>query len=193
MEVAEDFFGPEIDAAFSGIAVSEFDDGDTLRPEEEKKRDDPEPDGDAAIGGDRRDYVEIEDGNYEQENEIAASEGADQVGLSGGLGGSGQSCFETPRFALADSPFDCAQRKLRRLSRHLSWWCMQGGQECPPHTSKSSARLILAGQRVPAALSPTTRQCHQRLIDAYRCRPRCAGRKSSIARPTNRAVPSRRG
>jgi hypothetical protein len=95
--------------------VSEFDDGDTLRPEEEKKRDDPEPDGDAAIGRDGRDYVEIEDGNYEQENEIAASQGADQVGLGDGLGGGGQSCFETPRFALVDSPFDCAQGKLRRL------------------------------------------------------------------------------
>src|SRR3984885_16359813 len=98
VEVAEDFFGPEIDAAFSGIAVSEFDDGDTLGPEEEKKRDDPEPNGDAAIGGDRRDYVEIEDGNYEQENKIAASEGADQVGLSGGVGGRGKSFLEPPRF-----------------------------------------------------------------------------------------------
>src|ERR1700685_3137117 len=152
VEVAEDFFGPEIDAAFSGIAVSEFDDGDTLRPEEEKKRDDPEPNGDAAIGGDRRHYVEIKDGNYEQENKIAASEGADQVGLGNGLGGGGQSCFETPRSALADNPFDCAQGKLRRLSLHLSWWCMQGEQECPPCTSKASARLIPAGQRVPAAL-----------------------------------------
>ena len=34
VEVAEDFFGPEIDAAFAGITVGEFDDGDALRPEE---------------------------------------------------------------------------------------------------------------------------------------------------------------
>src|ERR1700693_5078856 len=112
VEIAEDFFGPEIDAALTGIAMRQFDDVYALGPEEEKQRDDPEPDGDTAVGRDRRDYVEIEDGNYEQENEIAASEGADQVGLSGGLGGSGQSCFETPRFALAGRSFCCGPRQL---------------------------------------------------------------------------------
>src|SRR5882762_1272399 len=75
VEVAEDFFGPEIDSAFAGIAVGEFDDGDALRPEEKKKRDDPEPDGDAAVGGDGRDYVQVEDGDHEEEDEVAASEG----------------------------------------------------------------------------------------------------------------------
>ena len=84
MEVAEDFFGPEIDSAFAGIAVSEFDDGDALRPEEEDEGDDPEPDGDAAVGGDGGDYVQVEDGDYEEEDEIAASEGADEVGLGAG-------------------------------------------------------------------------------------------------------------
>jgi hypothetical protein len=34
VEVAEDFFGPEIDAAFARVAVGEFDDRDALRPEE---------------------------------------------------------------------------------------------------------------------------------------------------------------
>ena len=89
VEVAEDFFGPEIDAAFAGIAMREFDDRDALRPEEEKKRDDPEPDGDAAVGGDGGNDVEIEDGDDEEQNEIAAAEGADQVRLVG-LGGGGQ-------------------------------------------------------------------------------------------------------
>ena len=37
MEIAEDFFGPEIDAAFAGIAMGEFDDGDALRPEEQER------------------------------------------------------------------------------------------------------------------------------------------------------------
>ena len=89
VEVAEDFFGPEIDAAFAGITVGEFDDGDALRPEEKDEGDDPEPDGDAAVGGDGRDDVEVEDGDDEEEDEIAASEGADEVGR-GGLGGGGQ-------------------------------------------------------------------------------------------------------
>ena len=90
VEVAEDFLGPEVDAAFAGIAVREFDDRDALRPEEKKKRDDPEPDRDAAVGRDRGDNVEIEDGDDEEQHKIAASEGADQVRL-GGLGRCGLS------------------------------------------------------------------------------------------------------
>ncbi len=99
VEVAEDFFGPEIDSAFAGITVGEFDDGDALRPEEKDEGDDPEPDGDAAVGRDGGDDVQVEDGYYEEENEIAAPEGADEVWL-GGLGGGGQS-----RFAVAKSRF----------------------------------------------------------------------------------------
>ena len=37
VEVAEHFLGPQIDAAFSGIAVGQFDDGDALRPEEQQR------------------------------------------------------------------------------------------------------------------------------------------------------------
>src|SRR5712691_6022325 len=36
VEVAEDFFGPEVDAAFAGIAMGELDDGDALRPEKRR-------------------------------------------------------------------------------------------------------------------------------------------------------------
>jgi hypothetical protein len=68
VEVAEDFFGPEIDAALAGIAVGELNYGYALWPEEENQRGDPEPDGDAAVGGDGGDYVEVEDGNYEEQN-----------------------------------------------------------------------------------------------------------------------------
>ncbi len=94
VEVPEDFFGPEIDSAFAGIAMGEFDDGDALRPEEKKKGDDPKPDGDATVRRDRGDNVEVEDRNDEKEDEIAASERADQVGLRGGLGfGRGQRFF----------------------------------------------------------------------------------------------------
>ena len=50
VEVAEDFLGPEVDAAFAGIAVGEFDDRDALGPEKKKQRNDPEPDGDATVG-----------------------------------------------------------------------------------------------------------------------------------------------
>jgi hypothetical protein len=45
--------------------MGEFDNRDALRPEKEKKRDDPEPDGDAAIGCDGGDNVEVEDGDHE--------------------------------------------------------------------------------------------------------------------------------
>jgi len=50
VKVAEDFFRPEIDATFTGIAMRQFDDRDALRPEEEEKRNNPQPDGDAAVG-----------------------------------------------------------------------------------------------------------------------------------------------
>ena len=65
MEVAKYFLGPEVDAAFSGIAVSEFNDGDALRPEKKQQRDYPKPDGDAAVAGDGRNHVQIEDGDDE--------------------------------------------------------------------------------------------------------------------------------
>jgi hypothetical protein len=77
--------------------VGQFDDGDALREEEEKKGDDPEPDGDAAVGCDGGDYVQVEDGDYEEEDEIAASEGADEVGLRSGLGGGGHGQGLGPR------------------------------------------------------------------------------------------------
>jgi hypothetical protein len=60
-----------------------------LRPEKKDERDDPEPDGGTTIGGDRWDDVEIENGDDKEENEVAASEGTDKVGL-GGLGRRGQ-------------------------------------------------------------------------------------------------------
>src|ERR1019366_8923105 len=72
VEVAENFFRPEVDTAFAGIAMGEFDDGDALGPEEQEKRDDPEPDGQAAVGGDRRDDVQIKSGYDEQKHKIAA-------------------------------------------------------------------------------------------------------------------------
>jgi hypothetical protein len=73
VEVAEDFFGPEIDVVFARIAVGEFDDRDSLRPEEEKKRDDPKLDRDTTVGCDGWNYVQVENGDYEQQNEIAAA------------------------------------------------------------------------------------------------------------------------
>ncbi len=86
MKVAEDFFRPEIDAPLAGITMGQFDDRDALRPEEKEERDDPKPYGHAAISRDGRNDVQIEDGNDEEQHEIAASEGADQVRLFGGLG-----------------------------------------------------------------------------------------------------------
>ena len=79
MEVAEDFLGPKVDAAFAGIAMGEFDDGDSLRPEEKDERDDPQPDGDAAVRGDGGNDVEIEYGDDEKKNEVETAENAAQM------------------------------------------------------------------------------------------------------------------
>ena len=52
MKVAEYFFGPQVHAAFSRIAMGQFNDSDTLRPEKQHQGDDPQPDGDSAVGRD---------------------------------------------------------------------------------------------------------------------------------------------
>jgi hypothetical protein len=88
MEVAENFFGPEIDSALSGIAVSKFDYGDALWPEKKNKRDDPEPHRNATIGGYGGNYVQVKDRHYKEEDQVAASE--DALELGGGLGRGGQ-------------------------------------------------------------------------------------------------------
>jgi hypothetical protein len=64
-----------------------------LRPKKKNQGDDPEPDGDATVGGDGGDYVQIEDCDDKEQDEIAAPEGADEVWLGGGLGGDGQSSY----------------------------------------------------------------------------------------------------
>jgi hypothetical protein len=85
VEVAEDFLGPQIDAAFSGIAMGQFDDGDALRPEKEQQGNDPEPDCDAAVGRDGWNDVQIEDGDYEEQNQVPAAKDALQVRMIGVL------------------------------------------------------------------------------------------------------------
>jgi hypothetical protein len=74
VEVSEDFFRPEVNAALSGIAVRQFDYRDALRPEKEKQSYDPKPDSDAAIGGDAGHDIEIEDGDYKEQHQIEAAE-----------------------------------------------------------------------------------------------------------------------
>ena len=76
MEVAEYFLGPEIDAAFAGIAVSQFNDGDALGPKEQQEGNDPKPDGGATVGGDGGNHVQIEDGDDEEQNEVRAAQDA---------------------------------------------------------------------------------------------------------------------
>ena len=61
--------------------MRKFDDGDSLRPEEQKQRNDPQPNGDSAIGGDARNHIQIEDRHHKQQHEIPAAENAFQVGL----------------------------------------------------------------------------------------------------------------
>src|SRR5712664_1040441 len=63
VEVAEYLFGPEIYAALTRIAARQFDDGDALRPEKEKQRQEPKPDGYAAVRRDGRNYIEVDDRN----------------------------------------------------------------------------------------------------------------------------------
>ena len=74
VEVTENFLGPQIDAAFAGITMRQFDHRNSLRPEKQHQRDQPEPHGDSAVRGDARNYVEIEHRDDEQRDEIPAAE-----------------------------------------------------------------------------------------------------------------------
>src|SRR6201999_1824870 len=58
VKVTEHFFGPEIDAAFPGIALRQLNHGNALRPEKEKQRNQPQPDRNPSIGCDPRHYIQ---------------------------------------------------------------------------------------------------------------------------------------
>src|ERR1019366_3479465 len=79
VEVSENLLGPEIDSTFARVAMSEFDDGDALRPEEEDEGDDPKPDGDAAVRGDRRDDIQVEHRDNEKQHQVPFSKDAFEV------------------------------------------------------------------------------------------------------------------
>src|SRR5882672_361015 len=79
VEVAENFFRPEIDAAFSRVTMSELNHGNSLRPEKKNQRDHPQPDRDAAVGGDRRNNIQVEDSDHKKQNEIPSSQNPPQV------------------------------------------------------------------------------------------------------------------
>ena len=73
VEIAKNFFGPEINAAFPRIAVSQFDDCDALRPEEQQQGDDPEPNSHAAICSNRRHDVQIKNGYDKEQHQVPAA------------------------------------------------------------------------------------------------------------------------
>jgi len=79
VEVSKDLLGPKLDAAFARVTMRLRDDRDALRPEEQQQRDESEPNGDVAIGGNRRYDVQIEDGQDEKKDEVAAAEHSPEV------------------------------------------------------------------------------------------------------------------
>jgi len=81
VEVAEDFLGPKVDAAFAGITGGKFDDRDTLRGKKEQQGNDPKPNGYAAVRRNGRNHVQVEHGNHEQQQQIALTENAFEMRL----------------------------------------------------------------------------------------------------------------
>src|SRR5229473_2156978 len=61
VEVAEHLFSPEIYAALTRIAVRQLDDRNALWPEKEHQRQQPKPDGYAAVRRDGRNHIEVDD------------------------------------------------------------------------------------------------------------------------------------
>src|SRR5450432_219522 len=83
VKVAENFFGPKINAAFARITVREFNHRDTLRPEEKHEGNQPQPDGNAAISRNRRHHVQVEYRDHKQQYEVPAAQNPLQMGLTG--------------------------------------------------------------------------------------------------------------
>src|SRR3954462_2615890 len=79
VKVAEDFFRPEIDSTFTGITMGQLDYSNSLRPKEKYERDHPQPDGDAAVRGNRGNHVEVENCDDKQQNQIPTAENTFQV------------------------------------------------------------------------------------------------------------------
>src|SRR5437660_11944403 len=99
MEVSENFFGPQVDAAVSRIAMCQLDDRDSLRPEKQQQGNDPEPDRDAAVGRDGGHDVQIEDRDYEQQHQIPTPQNTFEMRL---LVGAGRRATSGKRFKMTD-------------------------------------------------------------------------------------------
>ena len=140
MEVAEDFLGPQVNAAFAGIsdapvrsrrfpaarrtARSEISHSQTVTPPL------------AAMAGD---YVEVENGNHEQQHQIEAPEDALEIGM-------------------------VVRRSIRILERRASpsvfWPCHSYRWQNPRRDARRSiCRLVRRDrQRAPAAQRPARAQ-----------------------------------
>src|ERR1700690_2648737 len=79
MEIAEHFLCPQIDATLSRITMGQLNHRNALRPEEQNDRNNPEPDGHAAVGRNARHDIEVEHGYNEQPDKIPAPQSAFQV------------------------------------------------------------------------------------------------------------------
>ena len=90
MKISEDLFGPEVNASFTGIAVSEFNDCNSLRPEKQNKGNDPKPNGDAAISGNRGNDVQVEDCDNKEQNEVHTPQDTPQVWRASYFGSGGR-------------------------------------------------------------------------------------------------------
>src|SRR6266850_366800 len=162
VEVAENFLRPKVDAAFPRVAMSELDHGNALRPEKKNQRDHPQPDGDAAVSGYRRNNIQVENGDDKEENEVPLAQNAAQVWcfLRPGL------CVDLVRQACLLLDFFLMKISVRPHRQ------MRG--HAPVAPSKARARLL------------RTRR------DACQCPLRCAARRSSIVHPTSRVARARR-
>src|SRR5208282_4655169 len=79
VEIAEFPLGPQIHAAFPRIAMSKLNHGNSLRPEKKNQRNQPKPNGDAAVRRDAGHHIEIEYGDNEERHQVPAPQRPLQV------------------------------------------------------------------------------------------------------------------
>ena len=59
--------------------MCQLDHGNSLRPKEKQEGNEPKPDGNAAIGGNRRDDVQIKNCDYKKKDEVPAPKNTFEV------------------------------------------------------------------------------------------------------------------
>src|SRR5215831_9507266 len=94
--------------------MRQFNHGNALGPEKKKKRNNPEPDRDAAIRSDGGNHVEVEHSDDEKQNEVPSAENALEMGYFARFGDRQRRCnsfIRQKRYLAPQTPLGITKRQ----------------------------------------------------------------------------------